>query len=43
MQKFKFVAPKNYDLPNIRFEDDEENIGFVRQPPNYQVFIQSRN
>ena len=43
MQKFEFRAPKSGSLPNIVFQDDDENIGFVRQPDKYLVDVKLRN
>jgi hypothetical protein len=38
-QKFEFRAPKSGPLPNILFREDDDNMGFVRQPAKFLVDI----
>ena len=43
LQKFEFRASKAGPQPNISFADDDDNLGFVRQPIKFLVDIKIRD
>lgn len=42
MQKFKLIYPSGRVLPDYRFSNDDNNRGFIRYAPKYDVILQSR-
>nr|AIL94126.1 cytochrome P450 CYP3034A1 [Tigriopus japonicus] len=42
MQNFKLISPSGRVLPNYRFSNDNNNRGFIRYAPKYDVILQSR-